>query len=1713
MTESPLASAPPLEAQSVAELLATLARCCPDAPALIAPGRAPLTFEALWTHVTATVQALRAHGVHRQDRVAVLLPDGPELATALLAVAAGASAAPFHPGTPAPELGSALAALPARVLLVAGGPEAPAVPDTLPADLTVLTVVARPDAPAGAFALEGLKPALAEAPGFAMPEDCALVLHTSGTTARPKRVPLTHANLCHSAHTIATWLALTPADRCLNVMPLFHIHGLVGALLASLAAGASVVCPPGGFAAPQFFPWLAEFRPTWYTAVPALHHAILGRAPGHRDVIARHPLRFIRSASAPLPSGLLDALEATFQAPVLEAYGMTEAAHQIASNPLPPRPRKPSSVGVPTGTGVVILDEGGRSLPPGETGEIAIRGPAVTAGYEGLAEPTGSPTPGDWLRTGDLGFLDPDGYLFLTGRIKDLINRGGEKIAPREVEEALLAHPAVAEAVAFPVAHWQLGEDVAAAVVLRTRAASTAPALRSFLAGRLAPFKIPRQLVLVNALPTSTTGKLSRSTFGRQLGVSTPAPERTSASSDPRPPRTPLEGDLAALWREVLGVDHVGPDDDFFALGGDSLLATQLAARARASLRLDLSLLGLFETPTLAGLAGALESAPSRRDLTAPRAVRREQAAPMSSSQERVWFLAQLEPESPGYHRPVTLRLRGALDVDALGQSLGEIVRRHEVLRAFFAAVDGRPVQHIAAPEPGPLPVVLVDLRDRPASGRKGEARHWIREELRQPFDLARGPVLRAALLRLDIEDHVLHLTFHHIVFDGWSEAVLRRELAALYPACAQGRPSPLPELPLQYPDVVAWHEGALRDEALASDLGYWRERLGGPLPVLQLPTDHPRSSTETHRGAHHAVTLSRELTEALHALSRQRGATLFMTLLAGFQTLLHRYTDQDDLLVGVPVAGRLDLETEALIGIFINTLVFRADVGDDPPFAAHLARVRERALEAYAHQALPFDRLVRALQPARRRSQNPLFQVLFQLRNVPRESPPIPGLSVEPFPVESGSVLFDLALDVAEEDGVLRCVFEYRTDLFDPATIERMGGHFRGLLEGAAAAPDQRLSRLPLLTDGERRDVLSTWNATAAPFPSDERLHPMVEAQAERTPDAVAVADDAQELTYRQLNRRANQLAHRLRKLGVGPDTPVAVCMERSTETIAALLAVLKAGGAYLPLAPTLPRERLAMMLDDSRAPVLLTQERLAPRLPASRAAVVFVDASGLGLDGESPENPDAPVTADHLAYLIYTSGSTGTPKAVMVPHRAISNHLRWRHAAFPMGEADRFLQKAPLEFDISVWEIFAPLSAGARSVLARPRCEMDPGYLVRVIAEERVTIAHFGPAMLQAFLEAAGVERCRSLRRVFCGGEPLPPAMMERFFARLGGALIHQYGPTEACVDSTVWPCRPGDRSHVLPIGRPIANTRVYVLDRHLQPVPVGVPGELHIGGAGLARGYLGRPALTAERFIPDPFVDHPGARLYKTGDLARHRADGNLEFLGRLDHQVKLRGFRIELGEVEAVLARHPAVREAVVALREDRPGDGRLVAYLVSREDPPPSIRELRGFLADTLPAYMVPAAFVPLATMPRTPNGKVDRRALPPPADSRLGLDGRFVAPRTAVEGRLAAIWCESLGVARVGCHDDFFELGGHSLLATQIVSRIRSALGLDLPVRALFDAPTVAGLAALVEEQAVSRTEPEELDRIMAEVEQLSDDEVQARLTDGPSEPPVRGGA
>ena len=435
-----------------------------------------------------------------------------------------------------------------------------------------------------------------------------------------------------------------------------------------------------------------------------------------------------------------------------------------------------------------------------------------------------------------------------------------------------------------------------------------------------------------------------------------------------------------------------------------------------------------------------------------------------------------------------------------------------------------------------------------------------------------------------------------------------------------------------------------------------------------------------------------------------------------------------------------------------------------------------------------------------------------------------------------------------------------------------------------------------------------------------------------------MAVADDAQELTYRQLNRRANQLAHRLRKLGVGPDTPVAVCMERSTETIAALLAVLKAGGAYLPLAPTLPRERLAMMLDDSRAPVLLTQERLAPRLPASPAAVVFVDASGLELDGESPENPDAPVTADHLAYLIYTSGSTGTPKAVMVPHRAISNHLRWRHAAFPMGEADRFLQKAPLEFDISVWEIFAPLSAGARSVLARPRCEMDPGYLVRVIAEERVTIAHFGPAMLQAFLEAAGVERCRSLRRVFCGGEPLPPAMMERFFARLGGELIHQYGPTEACVDSTVWPCRPGDRSHVLPIGRPIANTRVYVLDRHLQPVPVGVPGELHIGGVGLARGYLGRPALTAERFIPDPFVDHPGARLYKTGDLARHRADGNVEFLGRLDHQVKLRGFRIELGEVEAVLARHPAVREAVVALREDRPGDGRLVAYLVSTRGP-------------------------------------------------------------------------------------------------------------------------------------------------------------------------------
>jgi amino acid adenylation domain-containing protein len=1074
--------------------------------------------------------------------------------------------------------------------------------------------------------------------------------------------------------------------------------------------------------------------------------------------------------------------------------------------------------------------------------------------------------------------------------------------------------------------------------------------------------------------------------------------------------------------------------------------------------------------------------------------VSRSANLPLSFAQQRLWFLDQLEPNSPLYNVPQAIRLQGPLQVKALHQTLNTIVARHETLRTTFHAVDGIPRQVIAEHRTVALP--LIDLSAWPEAAREAEAHRLIREEALHPFDLARDVLVRATLLRLGPAEHILLLTMHHIASDGWSMKVLSHEVAALYEAFTRGAPSPLPGLPIQYADYAVWQREWLQGEVLEAQLAYWREQLAG-VPELALPLDHPRPAIQTFRGARHALRISQPMTEALKALSQREGVTLFMTLLAAFQTLLQRYTGQDDIAVGSPIAGRTRAEAEGLIGCFVNTLVLRTDLSGNPPFRELLQRVREVALGAHAHQDLPFERLVEALQPERRLSHAPLFQAMFSLENAPRQALHLSGLTLTPLDVDGGTAKFDLTLSIVEEAAGVRATLGYNTDLFEAATMRRVLGHFQSLLEGLVAHPAQRLAELPLLTEPERQQLLVEWNATKAEYPADQCLPQLFEAQVARTPEAIAVVFEDQQLTYRELNDRANQLAHHLRALGVGPEGLVGLYMGRSLEMIVGLLGILKAGGAYVPLDPESPHERLAYLLDDSGAAVLVTAQPWKDQLPSSGAHVVDMDQ----VDGSSPRGPvDDGVQSANLAYVIYTSGSTGAPKGVAVEHRAACNNLLWMQRQFPLTPADRVPLKYSVAFDVAVWEIFGPLIAGARLVIAPHGAQRDPDLFIPFLREHEITVLDLVPSLLRALLKEPQFRHCVSLRRVTCGGEPLDPDLRRLFFEQFDIELNNMYGPTEATITTTWWTCSGADPAHTVPIGRPIANLQTYLLDANLQPVPIGVPGELHIGGDGLARGYWNRPQLTAETFIPNPFSSEPRARLYKTGDLARYLPDGNIEFLGRLDHQVKIRGFRIELGEIEAALNGHPAVREVVVSAREDVPGRKQLVAYVVLHQEPLPSARELRHFLMSKLPDYMVPAAFVPLERLPLTPNGKVDRRALPTPGQQRPTLEEAFVAPRTPVEEALAGIWADLLGLTQVGIHDNFFELGGHSLLATQVISRLQGAFQVELPLRRLFETPTIAALAQALLAHEAMPGQTEKIAHILKRVQRMSGADVRDLL-------------
>jgi amino acid adenylation domain-containing protein len=1549
----------------------------------------------------------------------------------------------------------------------------------------------------------------------------AYILYTSGSTGQPKGVMVEHRGLCNAINWITQTLDLSAEDRCLLKTPITFDAAGRELFPTLLTGGRLVIAEADGHRDSRY---LAEAirsaRISIFHCVPSLLQFLV-EEPAFDDSPA---LRAVMCGGEALPTQVVERFQRRSKAKLYNVYGPTETiidstcwlcegANHCSSSPIG-RP-------IPNAH-IYILNNALHPVPIGVAGQMHIGGVGLARGYLNQPELTAakfipdpfSAEPGARMyQTGDLARYLHDGNIEFLGRADHQVKIRGFRIEPGEIEAALGQHPAVRKAVVL-AREDAPGEKRLVAYVV---AESTADELRRFLKDKLPDQMVPAVFVLLDALPLLSNGKIDR----RAL----PAPDRTRPELDRTfvAPRTPTEELLVGIWAQVLDLGRVGIHDNFFDLGGHSLLATQAVSRMRDAFQVDIPLRRLFEVPTVAGLAESIEAArQAGQNLLAPPIlpVPRNGDLALSFAQQRLWFFNQLDPGNSAYNIPAAVRLKGPFNLAALEQCLNEIVKRHESLRTTFGKVDGRPTQVVAPTLTIKLPV--VDLRKLPAGERDIEVRRLVTAEAQRPFDLSQGPLIRGTVLRLADEEHVGLLTMHHIVSDGWSTGILIREMAALYVAFCAGGSSPLPALPIQYADFAHWQRQWLQGEVLETQIAYWQKQLAGAPALIELPTDHPRPAMQTFRGAHQSLVLPKHLKDGFKALSRQEGVTLFMTLLAAFKVLLNRYTSQDDVLVGTPIANRNRQETEGLIGFFVNALVLRTDLSGDPSFRELLRRVREVCLGAYSHQDLPFDRLVEELHLKRDLSRNPLFQVMFALQNAPLRALELPGLTLSPVEGDSETAHFDLTLQIVDTGQELTAALVYNTDLFEAGTIARMLGNFKNLLEAIVADPEQRLSDLPLLTEAERQQLLAfaepqpdspqsgcsrttapaegwgvrataqrrlvEWNGTRTDYPKDKCLHQLFEEQVRRTPEAIAVVFEAGQLrdhastgeavlTYGELNRRANQLANHLRALGVGPEVLVAICVERSLEMVIGLLGILKAGGGFVPLDPAYPKERLAFMLKDSQVPVLLTQERLVAGLPEHDARVICLDSGWETMARESGENPGCSTLPENLAYVIYTSGSTGQPKGVLVSHDSIAGHCRNAQRYYELDSRDVVLQFASLSFDVSLEEILPTLIVGARLVIMGTNI-WPPAEFHRKISEFGLTVLNLPTAYWQELArEWAGVpELVPNIQpRLFIvGGDTMLPEVLKLWQRTPLNSirLLNAYGPTETTITATAFEIapRPGQNTTYqrVPIGRPLANRTIYILDRHNHPAPIGIPGHLHIGGAGLARGYLNRPELTAEKFIPDPFSAEPGARMYKTGDLARYRPDGNIEFLGRADHQVKIRGFRIETGEIEAVLGQHPAVREAVVLAREDAPDEKRLVAYVVADS----TADELRHFLKDKLPEYMVPAVVVLLEALPVTPTGKVDRRALPVPDRSRPELEKAFVAPRDDLELQLAQIWEEVLGVRPVGVRDNFFELGGHSLLAVRLFALIEKRLGKKLPLTAVFQGATVEHLAGLLRQQA-----------------------------------------
>ncbi|WP_225409747.1 non-ribosomal peptide synthase/polyketide synthase [Stigmatella hybrida] len=1635
----------------------------PDARALTFAG-AHLTYQELNHRANQLAHFLIKRGVGPESLVGLCVERSLEMAVGILAILkAGGAYVPLDPAYPADRLAFMVQDAGVKVLLT----QQP-LRGLLPGS-------------AETVCLDSDGPLIAREPGTnpavpVPPEALAYVIYTSGSTGRPKGTQIAHEQVARLFTATEPWYHFGPED----VWTLFHSYAFdfsVWELWGALLYGGRVVVVPYWVSrSPEaFHALLREERVTVLNQTPSAFRQLiqLEETTGRGEGLS---LKWVIFGGEALEFASLRpwfARHGDQQPKLVNMYGITETTVHVTFRPVSAADAEGASgsiVGVPIpDLQAYVLSPRLQLLPVGVPGELYIGGAGLARGYlqrpeltaqRFIPHPFGTEPGARLYRTGDKGRYQPDGSIEYLGRLDTQVKVRGFRIELGEVEAALAQHPEVAEVIVLAREDVP-GDKRLVAYIVGKNAALGATVLREQVRARLPEYMVPAAFVFLKSLPLTANGKVDRKAL--------PVPDGQQPDANAFvAPRTPAEELIAGIFAQVVGVERVGAEDSFFDIGGHSLLATQVMSRLRSAFQVELALKELFQAPTVHALAKRVEAAASEQGKPqAPpiQVVPRSGPLPMSYAQQRLWFLDRLEPGSALYNISKAVRLTGSLDASALERSLQEIVRRHEALRTTFRLEGGTPSQIVS--EAAELTLKRIRLEGTPAEREQAVRGHYA-EEASAPFDLANDVLLRAVLLELAEDQHVLVLTMHHIVSDGWSVGLLVKEVTALYEAFQQNQPSPLEALPLQYADYALWQRQWLQSGVLETQLDYWKKHLEGAPQALDLPTDRPRPPIQTFDAASHPVRWSRALSERVKTLSLEERVTPFMLLLAAFQSLLGRYSGQDDVCIGAPIAGRNRQETEPLIGFFVNTLVLRTHLHGEPSFRELLSRVRDTTLGAYAHQDLPFEKLVEALQPQRDLSRSPLFQVMFALQNAPALSAKMPGLTVTPIDEEMPSARFDLTLTLQEEDGVYTGALVYNTRLFDSATIRRMETHLVSLLEAVLADPERRPASVPLLSAAERRQVLTEWNATDTAFPTG-CAHELVAAQAAKTPDAIAVMFQDQRLTYAELERRANHLAHTLVGLGVGPEVRVGLCVERTPELAVSILAVLKAGGAYVPLDPSYPRDRLAFMLADSGAQVLVLQQHLAKEVAAPGLKVHVLKEGAAAREDVMDAPPRTQTIPSNLAYVIYTSGSTGRPKGTLLTHRGLCNTALAAVKEHGFHPGSRVLQFAAIGFDASVCEIFGALLAGATLCLA-PRETLLPGPPLRaVLTDNAITAVTLTPSVL-AQLEPDGLP---ALKTVISAGEACPPEVARKWSN--GRKLLNAYGPTEVTICASI----NGDLNPERPtIGRPFPNVRVYVLDASLSPVPVGVAGELYVGGPGVARGYVGRPELTAERFVPDLFGATPGERLYRTGDIVRWRADGELEYFGRTDGQVKLRGFRIELGEVESVLREHPAVKDVAVIARDDG-GTRRLVGYIVS-EGQAPEATELRSFLLARLPPYMVPAMFVSLEALPLSSSGKLDRKALPAPDASaqQMNLSASYEAPRSDIEKTLAAIWQEVLNVPRVGLNDGFFELGGNSLMLVQIHSKLRAALGVDVPLIELFQHRSLSALAAHLRREEAATADP-----------------------------------